>query len=55
MVISAKKRENSMAKLANTFEIETHEYKRYQRWVEAMNDIVSEGYNLILKERKWVV
>ena len=39
-----------MAKLANTFNIESYEYKRYQRWVEAMNDIVSEGYNLINKE-----
>lgn len=41
--------EKFMAKLANTFEIEAYEYKRYQRWVEAMNDIVSEGYNLIFK------
>jgi len=42
--------EEFMAKLANAFNIESYEYKRYQRWVEAMNDIVSEGYNLINKE-----
>ena len=42
--------EDFMAKLANAFNIESYEYKRYQRWVEAMNDIVSEGYNLINKE-----
>lgn len=38
-----------MGILANAFEIESYEYKRYQRWVEAMNDIVNEGYNLIYK------
>lgn len=38
-----------MGKLANAFSIESYEYKRYQRWVEAMNDIVSEGYSLIFK------
>lgn len=38
-----------MGKLANAFGIEPYEFKRYQRWVEAMNDIVSEGYNLIYK------
>lgn len=38
-----------MGKLANAFGIESYEYKRYQRWVEAMNDIVSEGYSLIFK------
>lgn len=44
------KEERFMAKLANAFNIESYEYKRYQRWVEAMNDIVREGYNLINKE-----
>ncbi|QQX81374.1 TerB family tellurite resistance protein [Shewanella sp. KX20019] len=43
------KEEAFMTKLANAFDVESYEYKRYQRWVEAMNDIVSEGYNLINK------
>ena len=35
--------------LASSFNIDAYEYKRYQRWVAAMNDIVSEGYSLIFK------
>jgi hypothetical protein len=38
-----------MGQLANNFDIAAYEYQRYQRWVEAMNDIVSEGYSLIFK------
>lgn len=35
--------------LASSFEIDRYETKRYQRWVEAMNDLVNEGYSLIVK------
>jgi len=36
-------------KLADEFNIKDHELKRIIRWVEAMNDIVAEGYELISK------
>lgn len=39
-------------KLSTDFEIESYECKRFQRWVEAMNDLVGEGYSLIFKEDK---
>ncbi|TYL46653.1 hypothetical protein [Marinomonas sp. IMCC 4694] len=35
--------------LASSFEIDIYEIKRFQRWVEAMNDLVDEGYSLIFK------
>ncbi|MBU2024928.1 MAG: hypothetical protein KJ609_19345 [Gammaproteobacteria bacterium] len=38
--------------LASSFEIEPFEYKRFQRWVEAMNDLVDEGYSLIFKKEE---
>lgn len=38
--------------LATEFNIDTYECNRLQRWVEAMNDLVSEGYALIFKEEK---
>lgn len=44
-----KAEEKFIGSLANSFNIDTYEYKRYQRWVMAMNDIVSEGYSLIFK------
>ena len=36
-------------KLSREFNIEEYEVKRIKRWVEAMNDIVQEGYELISK------
>lgn len=39
-----------MDKLANAFGFEEYQVRKIQRWVEAMNDIVEEGYNLINKE-----
>jgi hypothetical protein len=39
-----------MDKLANAFDFEEFQVRKIQRWVEAMNDIVQEGYNLINKE-----
>ena len=36
-------------KLSQEFNIEEYEVKRIKRWVEAMNDIVQEGYELISK------
>lgn len=36
-------------KLAEEFNIKDNELKRIIRWVEAMNDIVAEGYELISK------
>jgi len=39
-----------MDKLATTFGFEEYQVRKIQRWVEAMNDIVEEGYNLINKE-----
>jgi len=38
-----------MDELANRFQIEEYEVKRVYRWVEAMSDIVEEGYELISK------
>lgn len=37
-------------KLATSFEFGRYEIKRFHRWVEAMNDLVAEGYSLIFKE-----
>lgn len=34
-------------KLTSVFQFEAYEVKRLQRWVEAMNDIVQEGHELI--------
>ena len=39
-----------MLKLASSFGIEEFELKRLQRWVEAMNDLVHEGFSLIMKD-----
>lgn len=39
-----------MDKLAKYFVIESYEMKKIQRWVEAMNDLVTEGYALIDKD-----
>lgn len=39
-----------MRKLAVSFDIEEFELKRLQRWVEAMNDLVHEGFSLIMKD-----
>ncbi|RTR39751.1 hypothetical protein EKG38_08110 [Shewanella canadensis] len=39
-----------MLKLAAAFGIEEFELKRLQRWVEAMNDLVHEGFGLIMKD-----
>ncbi|TKB52749.1 hypothetical protein [Ferrimonas aestuarii] len=39
-----------LAKLGEQFTISSHEQKRLQRWVEAMNDLVAEGYGLVLKD-----
>lgn len=36
-------------KLSEEFNIKNHELNRIKRWVEAMNDIVAEGYELISK------
>ena len=36
-----------MYNLAEQFSIKEYEVARIQRWVEAMNDIVQEGYDLI--------
>ena len=36
-------------KLSREFNIEEYEVKRIKRWVEAMNDSVQEGYELISK------
>ncbi|PRM88280.1 hypothetical protein CJ671_09075 [Aliarcobacter cryaerophilus] len=36
-------------KLSQEFNIEEYEVKRIKRWVEAMKDIVQEGYELISK------
>lgn len=36
-------------KLSQEFNIEEYEVKRIKRWVEAMTDIVQEGYELIFK------
>ncbi len=36
-------------KLSQEFNIEEYEVKRIKRWVDAMNDIVQEGYELISK------
>lgn len=36
-------------KLSNEFNIKEHELNRIKRWVDAMNDIVQEGYELISK------
>lgn len=33
--------------LGSKFEFESYEVKRVQRWVENMNDLVSEGYRMI--------
>jgi len=38
-----------MDSLASSFSIEEYELSRIQRWVEAFNDIVQEGYELILR------
>jgi hypothetical protein len=38
-----------MDKVALTFDIQDYELKKIQRWVEAMNDLVKEGYNLLNK------
>lgn len=35
--------------LSNEFQIKEYEVGRIQRWVEAMNDIVQEGYELIAR------
>jgi hypothetical protein len=35
--------------LSNRFQVEEYDVKRMYRWVEAMNDIVQEGYELISK------
>ncbi|GGP64142.1 hypothetical protein GCM10009347_32610 [Shewanella algicola] len=39
-----------MLKLAAAFDIAEFELKRLQRWVEAMNDLVHEGFSLIMKD-----
>jgi len=38
---------NFLNKLSEEFNIKEHELNRIKRWVEAMNDIVHEGYELI--------
>lgn len=38
-----------LEKLSNEFNIKEYELKRIIRWVEAMNDIVKEGYEIISK------
>ena len=40
---------NFLLNLSNSFNIEVYELNRIKRWVEAMNDIVQEGYELISK------
>ena len=39
-----------MLRLSAAFDIEVFELKRLQRWVEAMNDLVHEGFSLIMKD-----
>lgn len=36
-------------KISSSFEIDRYESMRFQRWVEAMNDLVGEGYSLVFK------
>lgn len=43
------KESNFLSNLSEKFQIEKYELNRIKRWVEAMNDIVSEGYQLISK------
>ncbi|MDK2063114.1 hypothetical protein PT520_11365 [Aliarcobacter butzleri] len=43
------KETNFLLNLSNSFNIEVYELNRIKRWVEAMNDIVQEGYELISK------
>ena len=43
------KEEEFMNNLAEQFDIKGYELSRIQRWVEAMNDIAQEGYELISK------
>lgn len=38
-----------MDKVSLSFDIQDFELKKIQRWVEAMNDLVKEGYNLLNK------
>jgi hypothetical protein len=39
-----------MDKVSLAFDIQDYELKRIQRWVEAMTDLVKEGYSLLNKE-----
>lgn len=39
-----------MQKISCAFSIDEYEMKKIQRWVFAMNDLVSEGYTLVEKE-----
>ena len=39
-----------MDRLAIAFNFEDYQVRKIHRWVEAMNDIVEEGYSLINKE-----
>jgi len=39
-----------MDKVSLAFDIEDYEVRKIQRWVEAMTDIVNEGYNILNKE-----
>jgi len=39
-----------MDKVGLALDIEDYEVKKIQRWVEAMTDLVNEGYNILNKE-----
>ncbi|PFG45448.1 tellurite resistance protein TerB [Vibrio sp. ES.051] len=46
----SKEESDFMTELSNQLSIEEYESKKIQRWVSAMNDMVSEGYAMIDKE-----
>jgi hypothetical protein len=39
---------NFMASLAESLEVDNYLLKKIKRWVQAMNDLVGEGYSMIL-------